>query len=347
MENYGKYTSTERITVTNRDFYTDNDGYPNEKAFWDFARHITQGDKMYLLCLDVDLNASNAKGTGFGDLVLRTFFTRMQSHFPAFRMRGTKFNVFVPESDVQTAEEMLTTDNSKVFTLYGEILKDKFVSCDNIDELLKEGIPKMFVGRKDTDKIFGDKGNVPAEQQETDTKKYLSTMWYARIVFRETKPSVRTLTAYVFPTEYKPPMALLETVVVLDDVVKPRVYEGTMCKIPIDGMMIKVTSRFDHDGHLAVSWSKGLESKEGIIDGEVEIHEGNSIPVNFGKRISKSREIYPIKPNAQGLYEYVLYDKTAEYPKRKAEYVTSGTIRGKVNNYEVHMDSTVIELVKV
>lgn len=348
LKNYEDYTSSEKMTVTKREFFTDNDGYPDEKAFWDFVRYVSEEDKMYLLCLDVDLKSSNAKGTGFGDLVLRTFFTKMQNHFPSFRMRGTKFNLFVHESNLALAEEMLTTDNSKLFTLYGEVLKDKFVSCDNVDELLQEGIKKMFNGRVDTDKIVGDKGNVPAERQETSTRKYLSTMWYARIIFNETKPSRRTLTAYVFPTEYKPPMALLDTVVVLDDVVKPRVYEGSMITIPIDGMMIKVTTRFDNDGHLAVSWSKSLESKSnGEIEGTIDIHEADSIPVNFGKRISSTKEIYPIKPNTQGLYEYVMYDRTAEYPKHKAEYITSGIVQGKVNSYEVHMDSEVIELVKV
>ena len=33
MENYGKYISEEIITVTSKNYYSDNKGFPNEKAF--------------------------------------------------------------------------------------------------------------------------------------------------------------------------------------------------------------------------------------------------------------------------------------------------------------------------
>ena len=348
MENYGKYISEETtMFVTNKEYYSDNDGFPNDRAFWDFVKNLHDTDRMYLLCLDIDLSPSNAKGTGYGDLIMRTFFVKMQEFFPSFRMRGTKFNIFVPEEHIKAAEEMLRTDNSKYFILHGEIIKDKFVSSLNIEELIAEGIKRMFRGRQDSDMVLGNKGNVPANLQETATKKYISTMWFATITFKETKPALRTLTAYVFPTEYKKPMALLETVVVLDDMVTTKVYDGTVVQLPIDGMRISISVRFDNDGNMVVAWFKMGDSAEGEITGEMELHEGDAIPVSFGKRIGGSKEIYPVKPNSQGLYEYVLFDKTASYPNHKAEYVTTGTVTGKENTYEVHRDSVAIELVKV
>ncbi len=345
MENYGKYITEEStLTVTNKDYYSDHDGFPNDRAFWDFARNLRESDKMYLLCLDIDLSPSNVKGTGYGDLIMRTFFIRMQEYFPAFRMRGTKFNLFIPEDKLEDAESMLRMNNSQFFNLHGEIIKDKFVSFLNVNELIVEGIKRMLKGRQDSDMVLGNKGNVPAEMQETATKKYISTMWYATITFKETKPAIRTLTAYIFPTEYKQPMAHLETVVVLDDMVSTKVYEGTVVQLPIDGMKISISVRFDHDGNMVVSWFKMGESADGLIEGDMELHEGDAIPVSFGKRIGGSKEIYPVKPNSQGLYEYVLFDRTA---KHKAVYVTTGTVAGKENTYEVHKDSVAIELVKV
>ena len=334
MENYGKYISEETMIVTSKEYYSDNDGFPNDRAFWDFVKNLHDTDRMYLLCLDIDLSPSNAKGTGYGDLIMRTFFVKMQEYFPSFRMRGTKFNIFVPEKYIEAAEEMLRTDNSKYFILHGEIIKDKFVSSLNAEELIAEGVKRMLGGRRDSDMVLGNKGNVP-------------TMWFATITFKETKPALRTLTAYVFPTEYKKPMALLETVVVLDDMVTTKVYDGTVVQLPIDGMRISISVRFDNDGNMVVSWFKMGDSAEGEITGEMELHEGDAIPVSFGKRIGGSKEIYPVKPNSQGLYEYVLFDRNASYPNHKAEYVTTGTVTGKENTYEVHRDSVAIELVKV
>ncbi len=349
MNDYGKYLSDDKITVTNRDYYTDSGGFQNEKAFWDYVSQLTEQDRMYLLCIDIDISASNAKSIGYGNLVLRTVFTRIRENFPIFRIRGTKFNVFIPDDRLQEAEEIIHTDNSEFFTIYGAVLTDKYVTHGNVNELLSEGIKRMFGdNRKDSDMVVGDKGNTPVYQQETPTKKYVAEMWYAVIRFKETKPVAREFMVYVFPTEYRPPMAILPSIVVLDDMVSPRVYEGIeggqVIYIPIDGMRISISTRFDYDEKFNVAWFK--QSGEGEIEGDMEIHEGNSIPANFGKRIGANKEIYPVKLNSQGLYEYVLYDKKAEYPDRKAAYIESGIIQGNKGVYEVHRDSVAIELVK-
>ena len=47
--------------------------------------------------------------------------------------------------------------------------------------------------------------------------------------------------------------------------------------------------------------------------------------------------------NSQGLYEYALYDKKTQ----SVEYVTDGLIKGREKTYEVHRDSTVIQLVQI
>lgn len=345
---YGKYLSEDKIIVTNKDYYTDSGGYQNEKAFWDFVSSLTEQDRMYLLCIDVDLSPSNAKSIGYGNLVLRMLFTRIREVFPIFRIRGNKFNIFVPDDRVNEAQEIIDSDNSEFFVIHGEILTDKFVSHDNVNELIAEGIKKMFTeqDRQDPEMIIGDKGNTPVWQQETPTKKYIAEMWYATIRFREKKPIVRELIAYVFPTEFKPPMAMLHTIVVLDNMIEAKLYEGTVVQIPLDGMRISISARFDHDNHINISWFKANGS-EGEIEADMEIHEGNSIPANFGKRIGQTKEIYPVKLNSQGLYEYVLFDKKAVYPAKKATYVENGIVQGKQGEYEVHRDSTVIELVKM
>lgn len=341
--NYERYLSDEEITVTSREYYTDSSGYQNEKAFWDFAKDIKEEDKMYLMCIDIDLSPSNAKGTGFGDLVMRTFFTKIRELFPIFRMRGTKFNLFIPENEVKTVNEIISSDsNSSYFTIHGHIVTDKFVSSETVKEVLAEGVKGMLGDRKDDDAVVGDTGNTPAMQQETPTKKYIAEMWFAEITFTETAPNPRTLKAYVYPTEYQKPMAMLHSIVVLDDMVQPRVYSGTVARIPIDGMRITITARYDHDGHIIVSWVKSADTV-GEIRGEIELHEGNSIPANYGKRIGSTKEIYPIKMNSQGLYEYALYDKKTQ----SVEYVTDGLIKGREKTYEVHRDSTVIQLVQI
>lgn len=346
---YGKYLSNDKIVVTSREYYTDSNGYQNEKAFWDFVKDMTEADRMYLMCIDVDLSPSNElKGTGYGDLVMRTLFTKIRESFPIFRMRGTKFNIFVPEDEVSYAEEIIAPSdtNKDFYIVHGMIVTDKFVSSENVKEVLVKGIKGMLGDRKDTDAVIGNIGNTPAMQQETPTMKYIAEMWFAEITFTETKPNPRTLKAYVYPTEYKSPMAMLHTIVVLDDMVEARVYDGTVVQLPIDGMRISITARFNHDGKMIISWFKSGES-EGEIEGIIEMHEGNSLPANYGKRIGSTKEIYPVKMNGQGLYEYVLYDKKAVYPEKNVTYVTSGIIKGKKDTYEVHRDSTVIQLIKI
>ena len=347
--NYEKYLSEDKITVTNREFYTDSSGYQNEKAFWDFVKDLKEEDELYLLCLDLDLTLSNQKSIGFGDLIMRTFFTQIRESFPIFRMKGTKFNVFVPKSELSLAQELLDSDNKKYFDLHGEIIKDKFVTSDNIKELVEIGMNRLYKIRKDKQMVVGQKGNTPVEGQETPTKKFIAEMWFATIEFEETAPNVRKLTAYIFPTEYKPPMALLHTIVVIDDKVQARVYEGMAVQIPIDGMKISITTRFDHDGHLVVSWFRTPDNTCGIIEGIMEVHEGTCIPASFGKRIGNAKEIFPVKENSQGLYEYVLVDKSSSKKVKTnntTTYVTSGIVKGKENIYEVHKDSVAIVLAK-
>lgn len=353
MRNYEKYLSGEQIVVTSKEYYTDSGGFPNEKAFWDFVNNLSEEDKVYLLCLDVDLKPVSAKGTGYGDLILRSFFSKIYSAFPAFRMRGTKFNVLIPEDELELANKMLTTDNSEFFELHGEILKDKYVTPKTIKKLVREGVKRMVHSIADSKVNVDDSTTVeekedkPVELKETNTRKFIDEMWYATIEFKETSPNLRTLTAYVFPTAKRDPMALLHTIVVLDDKIKPRLFEGTNVHLPIDGMRISINARFSNDNRMEISWFKMDDDDDGNITGVIKIHEGSRIPANFGKRVSSTKEIYPIKMNNRGLFEYVMYDKGTDDPKKKVLYIDSGILRGKNAVYEVHCDSVAIDLVKV
>ena len=348
MKEYIDFLSDKPMVVEKRKYYSDSEGFLNERAFWEFANDLTEDDKMYLLCLNIDVTASNEKhGKGFGTLTLRRVFIRFQIEYPIFRMGGTKFNVFVPADNMELIHTAFDTDNSELFTLQGEVIDDQYATKDNIKDLIAIGVKRLF-GESADETIVGDKGNTEPNQQETKTEKYRATMWYGEILFKETKPKCRELKAYIFPTAYEPANASLNMVVAIDDyVTTPRVFCGRNIDIPIDGMRINVSSRFDNDGHLIVSYyQKDTGNDSGEITGELTVHEGNCIPESFGKRVGKTKAIFPIKMNGQGLYEYILYDEKPQDPKKQVSYVESGTIQGRRGNiYEVHMDSVMINLV--
>lgn len=348
---YEDYQNDEPITVTQRELFTDADGFPNEAAFRNFVDALTEEDDLCLACISIDLSASNEKkGYAYGTLILRKLFVQLKEHFYMFRISGDKFNLLLKRDEIAKAEKMLSSGNKELFTIYYGIL-DMPVTKDNIADLRRQGIDAMYSNKaiktdkqlKEVrdDKIVGDKGNTPLELRETKTHKFDETMWYGTIEFEETDPEMRSIIAHVFPTEYKENFASVNTIVVLDDFVEYRVYSGNSIKFSFDRITFYLTSRFDDEGHLQIMCHKDRESK-GKVDFKLDLHEGVCIPAAFGKRVGKNKEIFPIKANPSGSFDYVLWDNDDQ----TATLDKTGVVVIDNKDYMVHSNSKGINLVE-
>ncbi len=349
---YNTYTDDEMITVPKKAVFADVDGFPNESAFRHFLKHLGDNDEYYLVCISIDLTASNEKkGYAYGTFVLRKVFLQLKDHFYIFRVNGDKFNLLIKKEDFDNAEKMLSNSVENLFTIYYGFVKSSPINKDNYTELRRQGVDLMYhykayktgKGYKEIrdDKIIGNKGNTPLELQETKTHKFRDTMWYGTIRFEEISPNPREVTAYVFPTEFKEKLASLNMVVVVDDLVLTRVYTGNNVNFGFDGMRFSITSRFDNEGHLNIVCFKDRESK-GECKMMIDAHEGICIPASFGKRVGKGMELFPVKSNSCGSYEYALWNKETN----KAEIDTTGIVQIDDKNYAVHADSKGIDLIE-
>lgn len=351
-DRYDEYTNDALITVPKRKLFTDAEGFPNENAFRSFAERLSESDDCYLACISIDLTASNeSKGYAFGTLMLRQVYLQLREHFYVFRVSGDKFNLIIPAGEFRKAEQMFAAYDKELLTVYYGFVKSTPVTGENYAELRRQGIELMYrnkaartdkkLGAVRDDKIVGDKGNTPPELQETLTHKNRETMWYGTVVFEESEPAAREVTAYVFPTEYKENFASLNMIVVVDDLLHSRVYSGNNISFGFDGIKFTITSRFDNEGHLNIVCFRDRESK-GKCEMTLYSHEGVCIPASFGKRAGGGREIFPVKPNAHGTYDYVLWDKNA----RTATLDTTGIIAMGGKDYAVHANSKGVDLVE-
>lgn len=348
---YSEYMSDGQVTVAKKVLFTDGDGFPNDNAFRDFVGQLTEDDECYLVCLNADLTTSNKKSYAFGTLMLRKLFLRLKDSFYVFRVNGDKFNLIVPKTEIEQAEKLLSADEEGQAKTYYGFVKDTPVTGKNCAELRRRGIELMYQNKAlrtnqqamdvRDDKIVGDKGNTPPELQETVTHKFRDTMWYGEIVFKEHEPSVRDITAYIFPTEYKESLAALNMIVVVDDLLNTRIYTGTSVSFGFDGIKFTVTSRFDNEGHLNIVSFRTDESG-GKCEISINSHEGVCIPASFGKRIGNGREIYPFKANPFGTYNYILWDKES----KTATLNETGIIEMDGKRYSVHSNSQGIDLVE-
>lgn len=348
-----KYFSEEMISVQRKKLYTDNENYPNENAFRDFVSKLTPEDNYHLLCLNIDLTSINKKSHASGDRVMRTVFLKLMEVYPIFRISGDKFNLLYLDENKEELDEFLNFDNGKIFTLYWGKVEDVVITTDTLENARRKGVELMYIdksnktnkklGRVREDKIIGDKGNIPAEMHETTFHKYKETMWYAVIKVNESEPEAREFFVYVFPTEFKQPMACLNTIIVIDDFIEARVYVGTGVRFGIDGIKFNVYVRFDKEGHLSVSMMKETSTGIGKYELEVETHEGCGIPVFFGKRVGKDKEIYPFKKNIYGTQEYVLWNEK----ENKVEICKKGIYEDCDKQYSVYADDIGIDIVEI
>lgn len=350
---YNEYLSEENVSVPKKVLYSDSDGFPNELAFRDFCGMLTEADDYRLICVNFDLTTSNnIKGYAYGTLVLRKLYIQLQEHYFIFRVSGDKFNVI---SKAEQVEALLNTFNAypaDYTTVYYGAVDDIPVTKDNYTALRKLGKELMYkhkamkTNRKYTevceDVIVGNKGNVPAELLETETHKFKETMWFAEIHFEQTEPIARNVTAHIYITEFKKFPAALNMVIVMEDQNHIKAYSGNIVTVGFNGNKFDINARIDDDGKLIIQcFPNKLNPNKIAIS--IDKYEGNYIPVNFGKRISKSLELYPIRPNVYGAYDYVLWDNK----ERTATVDTTGLIEIKGKKYSVRFNNKGIDLIDV
>lgn len=346
------------VSVRARDYYSDTDNYPNEKAFYDFVDKLDSDNKFFLYCINIDLEDINkSQGRKEGDAILRQIFTQLSSVIPIFRIQGTKFNLLLNEKFKDIDKAFLKMKNYP--NIYGKVIKDEYLTKGNLFKLQRKGIELMYQDRTERTGITRVSGSdnkvdtnskenslkiIPFEnefkntetyQEELPTFKSDDAFWFATITIHETKPKVRDLKAYVFPTEYKSNMELVDCIVVYDDLITSRTYRGTNPVVPVDGMKLFFTTKFNSSNQLNVTVIQDTESlanDSGEIDYEIDIHEGKYIPDVFGKRVGK-RLIFPVKRNNKGLEEYVILNLETS----SLDYNSDGLYKGN-KTYEVHKD---------
>jgi GGDEF domain-containing protein len=372
MEDFKKkyMDGKEIIQISSKEYYSDSEGYPNEKAFYHFVNTITADDKVYLYCVNIDLSKINEnKGRKIGDKVLKTIFNQISSVTPIFRIQGTKFNIILKEKNKDMDKAFVKF--FKDVCIYGKVVEEKYLTKGNVYELQRKGIELMYQDRIDklpsatNNKSINDTNSVntnatdesnfiiPFEEDFKNNEEYQKeagifkpdeSLWYATITIHETNPKVRDLKAYVFPLEYKPNMELVNCIVSYDDFIMSRVYTGNNPVVPVDGMKLFFSAKFNSNNRLNVSILQDSESVingTGEIDYDIEIHEGKYIPESFGKK-ANSNLIFPVKRNSKGLEEYVMLNTT----NGEVTYRSDGIYDGK-RTYEVHRDFKGIHLIEV
>lgn len=346
---YKNFMSEEPKETTNREFYCEKNGIPNLKAFETFTESIDFDDEYFLTCVNIDLRATNkAEGYASGSRILRKFFlSLLELDVYAFRVQGEKFNILCKKDKLAGLKEFLDEDNSEKYKVYYGMPEEAY-SLFTCDDLIEEGKRLMYedkhkkggVGDENTtDFLVGNKGNTPADLQETEFHKYISTMWFTKAKITVLEP-FKEVMLYIYVTDFKPPYQSLPLLVVVDDLLEYRIFTGTNIELTIEEIGFRINARFDKQGRLQTAiFPDGTNSKNCKFE-FTERHEGVSIPSNFGKRVGKN-EIYPIKQNINGVCDYVLLTKDG------AELNDTGLIEIGGDKYGVYMDNESIDLAKV
>ena len=338
---YSDYFSDEKVTVRKKDYYTTKHGFPNRKAFLDFMDGLSDKDTYHLVCVNVDLRKANKESHDYGDYFLRRFIYLVVSNgILVFHISGEKFNFLCPEKSIKKMTAILDEPSDEYDVYYG-LIEDVFTK-EKSQEQIQQGIEKMFShkAKKKFERVRNGVvvQNTPYELQETNKRKFRKTMWYTVIELTTIKPKFQMVKVYVFPTEYLKPLASLSTIVVVDDAVEYRLYSGKNVTFGVGGVQFSVSCRFGRDGLLNVAFFK---ASEGEFEHKIYTHKGVCIPANFGKRVSDGKELFPIRENINGLYDYVLWDSKDE----KAELCRTGIYKDGDTLYGVYQDKDFIDLI--
>lgn len=371
---YDEYQSNEKIEIRKKDFYTDDNGFPNRNAFLDFCENIEEtGKEYYLVMLNIDLRKANKVSRKHGDMVFRKFAMSLQSYY-FFTMFGEKINIFVEKEDIPRLKLLLDKPNDN-YQIFYSLSKEPYIYCRN-DKIIRSGIDALYEDKKAKTKKAETQKPVAAnaeeakpvteqneetelvleteevkvsddtEFNETALKKYISTMWYSLITVRVLKPTYEKFTLFVYPTKSMPEKHSLPLLVVLDDNKEYRVIytpEENAVRLTHNGISYIINARFS-SGALSVMVYKENKTNDAEVEFKIETHDGNTIPTNFGKRFSKNKQLFTLKRNSAGYWACVeLHEDT-----NKAVVNYSGVVESdNGNKYGVQKDNEVIELIPI
>lgn len=345
---YEKYLSPEMVTVPQSRLFTDKDGFPNDVAFKDFCSLLTGNEGLIIICLIFDVSVSNIKGYKFGTTVMKKLYNQLKDDYYVFRYSGNKFNILAKPNEIENLKAMFDTCPKNFATIYYGIVEECIITNENYEEQRKIGIERMYkhkmeatLSKMKTALTIEDRKCIPTDYQESKTHKPINTMWYGLIKFEEKEPLPHSLTAYIYPTEYSDYPAPLNMIVVLDDKINRRIFTGTNVTIGFDGNRFDINSRIDKNGNLIIQCFPSRDNK-GIIDVTKKKHEGQSLPLCFGKQISNDTQIFPVRPNSYGSYDYVIWNRS----DKTAEYNTTGLVNADNQIYTVTFNKSGIELVE-
>lgn len=346
---YSQFKSDEQCVMTCRDYYTDRQGFINDNAFHKFISEIKENPDMpdlYLVCFNIDLRKSNAESTAVGDYELRKFIVSLEEYY-VFRIQGEKFNMLVTKEQIPVVEAYLKKPSDKYTVYYGIVKEKPFRPATVIEErdLIRKGVTLMFMNKGEIkhgyspDDVISGKGNTPKELQETATRKYRATMWYSEVRITVTEPFYKEVMVYAFPTEVKQAMQSIPTIVAAYDNVTYNVKFDSQVKFGINGIVFNLTCRFDREEHLTTTIFTQDKCKYDIKTKNVE---GVCIPATFGKRITPTKQIFPIRQNATGMCDYIALEDGVVTLNTDGVVVSPSGVR-----YGVVMDDKCIDLIKI
>lgn len=351
-ELYDSYKAADVCSMMRRDVYTDRGGYLNENAFQDFTKKLSQnpdGEDYYLICFNIDLRNANAESMATGDYVLRRFIVSLEDFF-VFRIQGEKFNALVTKDEIPRIKTFLDKPNDKYKVYYGIVADTPYRPQTQTEEreIIRKGIALMYENKGEKkvvaqDDIISKKGNTPKELQETKLRKYRKTMWYTTMKLTITNPKYKEVTIYIYPTEMKPNLQRVNIICAVYDNVHYNVKSGIEVTFGVDGYRFKVFSRFNREGHLDTAMYC-VDNDRCKYQMTYDTYEGVCVPVAFGKRISVNKEIFPLRKNASGMYDYVLFDKESGETTLNTDGYLSMPNGVK---YGVFMDAECIDLAQI
>lgn len=355
-KNFLAFSSEEKTSMRRKDLYTDKDGYPNEKAFLQFGMYLDKEDILKMFCLNIELTKANQqedKGYSYGNYIMRKLIVSIKDlgGFP-FRIQGGKFNILAPDDSIEAIRKILDKSNDDYDIYYGFV--DEPFEWTKTTELVDKGKKLMY---QDRDKKVQNQLSIqrqnpehivrldePEEIRESKTFKYLETMWYATGMITMKKPTFREAKLYIYATEAAKPLGNFPILVVIDDLGgTPKIYYSTgMSEIGFSGGRISINMRLNGNGTSSLVIQDSTHSKQFEYEFSSKAHAGTCMPPNFGKLIGDNQEIYPIKDNGNGTYSYVKFNRETH----EAEWVESGIVTMSDGEYEVHMDTKSINLIK-
>lgn len=374
-ESYNSYSSKEQFTIiTKQELYSDTQGYLGNTAFEEFALHLghilnkeieENGNPpiFYLICISVDLRKSNKKSYNNGNKALQNFTNSVSDYF-CFRIQGEKFNIIIDKKNIMVLKRILETENEDYDVYYG-IVEEPFVPMtrNSLREYVEKGIGKMYLNKSDVRKTKKEQ-TVPAEFEETFLKKYMQTTYYFNGIINATKPIYKENAIWIFPTAVVPARITIPILLVTyDNVNGYNVKYGKNIDFGFANAVYNCTARFTTNGICDIlllgKYDKGDASLNlynkfmGTYTPKWNDELGeNNYKETLGKRIDDNTQIFPVKQNVNGYYDYILMKRKNNLYKENeddtyVELVESGTIEINGKKYGVVMDEASIDLIEL